>query len=54
MLIISCTNIVNIPSVKNQFEKSKFVNVFSSIYKDFKPGKKLNISIGKFGFKIDK
>ncbi len=54
ILIISCTDIVNIASVKSQFEKSKFINIVTSIYKDFKPGKKLNLSIGKFGLKIDK
>ena len=54
ILIISCTNIVKIAVVKNQFEKSKFIAVVTSMYKDFKPGKKLNVSIGKFGLKIDK
>lgn len=54
ILIISCTSMVTTPFIKNQFEKSKITNALTFMYKDFKPGKKLNVSTGKFGLKIGK
>lgn len=49
---ISLSNMINSPSIKLQIEKSKFVNIVTLPYKDLKLGKKLNISIGKFGLSI--
>lgn len=52
ILIISSTNIVNNTFVKDQFEKSKFSKLVTAPYHTLKLGKKLNMSVGKFGLSI--
>lgn len=52
--IISSTNIVNTGFVKNQLVKSKFANTLSAVLPDLKIGKKMNVSFGRYGFKISK
>ncbi|MFN8575275.1 MAG: serine/threonine-protein kinase [Candidatus Sericytochromatia bacterium] len=52
ILIFSSTSFIHNSSIKQQLEKSKLTDLFTSLYRDYKPGKKLNISIGKFGLTI--
>lgn len=52
VLITSSTNVVNATPIKNQFEKSKLAKLVTAPYHTLKLGKKLNMSLGKFGLSI--
>lgn len=54
ILIVSSTDIIEMPYIKSEFEKSKVANMIGKLLPDVKVGKKIHISVGKFGLKIDK
>jgi serine/threonine protein kinase len=54
ILIVSSTSLIEDPFVQREFEKSKVANIMGSILPEVKIGKRIHISVGKFGLKIGK